>query len=115
MENGLNQYLDQQFGEIRVKIDAVDTKVNNLDSRVRSLDERVTSLGTKVDALDTKIDAVEVSLKQYVHDSFGAQQTYIDERFNELTDRSQIKEHLARHDSWIHIVADHAGVKLNRS
>ncbi len=52
-------------------------------------------LGNLQDNINDRIQAQTKELKDYIHESFGTQQEYIDERFHELFDGIKVKEEVA--------------------
>jgi hypothetical protein len=58
-------------------------------------DKQLENLQTNITG---NIDQQTTKLKQYVHESFKAQQVYIEERFTEIKDLLEMKEKVEKHE-----------------
>ncbi len=62
------------------------------DKGLQNLDDSITR---KIELkLDQKIDQQTAELKQYVHESFETQQTFIEEQLKDFADMEDIKKHV---------------------
>lgn len=103
------EYFDKQFKVIEVRVGAVEKGMGSMLTK-NGFDKKLSTLATKYD-----LDVQTRELKQYVHESFEVQQTYIDERTLEINDSMQIDNRLKQHEYWIDKIAKKTGVRLGQA
>lgn len=109
------EYFDQGLQNLiehfNSKFDNIDQRFESVERRFESIDKRFEIIDQRFESVDNKFEAQTRELKQYVRESFGAQQTYMEERFEEIKEALDVRGEIAILTHDVHRIKQKIGMK----
>jgi len=107
----LIEHLNSKFDNIDQRFESVERRFENIDRKFESIDKRFEIIDQRFESVDNKFEAQTRELKQYVRESFGAQQTYMEERFEEIKEALDVRGEIAILTHDVHRIKQKIGMK----
>lgn len=102
--------IDERFDAVDERFNTVNEKFDGVNVRLNAVDEKFESIDGRLEGLNQKINTQTVELKQYVHEAFEVQQTWMESRFNELIENSNLQKKVNQIENVVRKLATKVGM-----